>query len=175
MKIRLNEQQFKKLVAESVKKVLNETTLDYDMDNFSGNWSRGNRYDILVDGEVYYHDVSEEEVDRLYDDLSRKPYLGKVQIVDLNDDDTDSNDDNKEEYVDGKRKVYWNSDISREYTVGAMIRSDMNPLTQKFEANNIEEAIKKARDYFSRFSGMNDKAKDVDIFYVKHNGYDEYN
>jgi hypothetical protein len=53
---------------------MNETTLDYDMDNFSGRWSRGSRYDILVDGDVYYSDVPEESVDRLYADLERRGY-----------------------------------------------------------------------------------------------------
>ena len=53
---------------------VNETTLDYDMDNFSGRWGRGPRYDILVDGEVYYSDVPDESVDRLCADLERRGY-----------------------------------------------------------------------------------------------------
>lgn len=61
---------------------LNETTLDYDMDNFSGRWSRGPRYDILVDGEVYYSDVPDESVDRLYADLERRGYEN-IQVQEL--------------------------------------------------------------------------------------------
>jgi hypothetical protein len=61
---------------------MNETTLDYDMDNFSGRWSRGPRYDILVDGDVYYSDVPEESVDRLYADLERRGYEN-IQVQEL--------------------------------------------------------------------------------------------
>ena len=70
----LYENKLKKIVAESVRKALKETTLDYDMDNFSGRWSRGTRYDILVDDEPYYSDVPEESVDRLISDLERQGY-----------------------------------------------------------------------------------------------------
>lgn len=72
--VKLSESQLTKLVAESVKKVLKETELDYDMDNFSGRWNRGPRFDILVDGEVYYHDVPDESVDKLYSQLQRQGY-----------------------------------------------------------------------------------------------------
>ena len=61
---------------------MHETTLDYDMDNFSGRWSRGPRYDILVDGEVYYSDVPDESVDRLYADLERRGYEN-IQVQEL--------------------------------------------------------------------------------------------
>lgn len=43
--------------------------LDYDMDNFSGRWSRGTRYDIELNGSVYYSDVPEESVWRLEREL----------------------------------------------------------------------------------------------------------
>lgn len=36
--IRLNERELKHLIRESVKRVLSETRLDYDIDNFSGKW-----------------------------------------------------------------------------------------------------------------------------------------
>jgi hypothetical protein len=49
--------------------------LDYDIDNFSGQHSRGTRYDILSDGCVIYHDVAEESVDQLCEEMERKPYL----------------------------------------------------------------------------------------------------
>ena len=43
--------------------------LDCDMDNFSGRWSRGTRYDIELNGSVYYHDIPEESVWRLAREL----------------------------------------------------------------------------------------------------------
>lgn len=43
--------------------------LDYDIDNFSGRWSRGTRYDIELNGRVYYRDVPEETVWRLEREL----------------------------------------------------------------------------------------------------------
>lgn len=45
------------------------TRLDYDMDNFSGRWSRGTRYDIELNGSVCYRDVPEESVWRLASEL----------------------------------------------------------------------------------------------------------
>ena len=49
--------------------------LDYDEDNFSGIQVRGTRYDILSDGDVVYHDISEEAVDKLCEEMERKPWL----------------------------------------------------------------------------------------------------
>lgn len=49
--------------------------LDYDLDNFSGHNSRGERYDIYADGELVYSDVSEHEVDALTNEMARKPWL----------------------------------------------------------------------------------------------------
>lgn len=68
-----------------VKNVINETTLDYDMDNFSGRWNRGQRCQILVDGYPYYQDVPEESVDRLIEDLmERLGYTSdEIEVVDL--------------------------------------------------------------------------------------------
>ena len=68
-----------------VKNVIKETTLDYDMDNFSGRWNRGQRCQILVDGYPYYQDVPEESVDRLIEDLmERLGYSGdEIEVVDL--------------------------------------------------------------------------------------------
>ena len=61
------------------------TRLDYDIDNFSGTNGRGTRYDIVSDGEVIYHDVAEEEVDRLCEEMERKPYLYcDIKVVELN-------------------------------------------------------------------------------------------
>lgn len=72
--VRFTESQFNNFITEAVRRVIKETTLDYDMDNFSGRWRRGPRYDILVDGEVYYSDVPDESVDRLCADLERQGY-----------------------------------------------------------------------------------------------------
>ena len=49
--------------------------LDYDEDNFSGTQGRGTRYDIIADGEVVYHDIPEESVDRLCEEMECKPWL----------------------------------------------------------------------------------------------------
>lgn len=79
--IKINEQQLRQIVTESVKRVLKETELDYDIDNFSGRWNRGQRYNIIVDGEVYYSDVPEESVDELVVQLERKPWVGNIEVV----------------------------------------------------------------------------------------------
>lgn len=60
------------------------TRLDYDIDNFSGQQGRGTRYDILADGDVIYHDIPEESVDRLAMELEHKPYLyGNIEVREL--------------------------------------------------------------------------------------------
>lgn len=159
--IRLNEAQLRKAVSESVKRILKETELDYDMDNFSGKWNRGNRYDILVDGEVYYHDIPEESVDKLYNDLSRR--YENVEVVDLNDEPSAD---------DSKPIRQWNDVYEKEYEMIAMIKSDMNPIQIKVTANSIQEAIGKATEKFARYSRYG--AKDVDIYYVNCHEYDGF-
>ena len=58
--------------------------LDYDEDNFSGIQVRGTRYDILSDGDVVYHDISEEAVDKLCEEMERKPWLyGEIEVRDI--------------------------------------------------------------------------------------------
>lgn len=61
--------------------------LDYDMDNFSGRWSRGTRYDIELNGNVYYSDVAEDVVDKLARELEEEyePIYGEgcVQVFRL--------------------------------------------------------------------------------------------
>lgn len=61
--------------------------LDYDMDNFSGRWSRGTRYDIELNGSVYYSDVPEESVWRLERELKEEyePIYGEgcVKVFEL--------------------------------------------------------------------------------------------
>ena len=58
--------------------------LDYDEDNFSGIQVRGTRYDILSDGDVVYHDISEEAVDKLCEEMERKPWLyGEIEVIDI--------------------------------------------------------------------------------------------
>ena len=70
--VKINENTLRKMVAESVKKVLKETELDYDMDNFSGRWSRGPRYNIYIGDILMYRDVPEETADRVWDEVCRK-------------------------------------------------------------------------------------------------------
>lgn len=48
--------------------------LDYDIDNFSGNNGRGTRYDI-----------AEEAVNRLCEEMERKPWLySNIEVKELN-------------------------------------------------------------------------------------------
>ena len=70
--VKINENTLRQIVAESVKKVLKETELDYDMDNFSGRWSRGPRYNIYIGDTLMYRDVPEETADRVWDEVCRK-------------------------------------------------------------------------------------------------------
>lgn len=70
--VKINENTLRKMVAESVKKVLKGTELDYDMDNFSGRWSRGPRYNIYIGDTLMYRDVPEETADRVWDEVCRK-------------------------------------------------------------------------------------------------------
>lgn len=70
--VKISENTLKKIVAESVKKVLKETELDYDMDNFSGRWNRGPRYNIYIGDTLMYSDVPEETADRVWDEVCRK-------------------------------------------------------------------------------------------------------
>lgn len=69
---KLSRNDLRKIVTECVKKIIQETTLDYDMDNFSGKWNRGTRYDIYIGDSLMYSDVPEETVDRLWDEIERK-------------------------------------------------------------------------------------------------------
>ena len=54
--IRLRESELRRMVAESVKRGLNETPLTYDIDNFSGKWTKNPSYDDYVDPEGYLDD-----------------------------------------------------------------------------------------------------------------------
>lgn len=71
-KIKMNESQLRKMVSKIIKEALEETELDYDMDNFSGRWNRGPRYDIYIGDNVMYRNVSDEEADRLWDEVCKK-------------------------------------------------------------------------------------------------------
>ena len=60
------------------------TRLNYDTDNSSGRYGRGTRYDIKADGVVVYHDVSEESVDGLCEEMARKSWLySNIECVEL--------------------------------------------------------------------------------------------
>ena len=70
--VKINENTLRQIVAESVRRVLKETELDYDIDNFSGRWNRGPRYNIYIGDTVMYRDIPEETVDRVWDEVRRK-------------------------------------------------------------------------------------------------------
>lgn len=61
--------------------------LDYDMDNFSGRWSRGTRYDIELNGNPYYTDIPESTVWKLARELEEEwnPIYGEgcVKVIEL--------------------------------------------------------------------------------------------
>lgn len=58
--------------------------LDYDEDNFSVQQGRGTRYDILSDGDVVYHDIDEEAVDNLCNEMEHKPWLyGEIEVREI--------------------------------------------------------------------------------------------
>lgn len=58
--------------------------LNYDEDNFSGRQGHGTRYDILSDGDVVYHDIAEEAVDKLCEEMERKPWLyGEIEVREI--------------------------------------------------------------------------------------------
>lgn len=58
--------------------------LDYDEDNYSGRYNRGTRYDIIADGCVIYHDIAEESVDYLCEEMERKPWLyNNIEVVEI--------------------------------------------------------------------------------------------
>lgn len=54
--IRLRESELRRMISECVKRVLNETPLDYDVDNFSGRWTKNVSMDDYVDDEGYLDD-----------------------------------------------------------------------------------------------------------------------
>lgn len=91
MRTRLIENEIRNMVKAITRGVINETRLDYDEDNFSGNYSRGPRYDIYFGSDCIYHDVPEEAVDRLADEVERT--YGDVTLI-CNDRD--------EEYIDAE-------------------------------------------------------------------------
>ena len=54
--IKLRESELKRMISESVKRVMNETPLNYDEDNFSGRWTKNPSMDDYVDDEGYLDD-----------------------------------------------------------------------------------------------------------------------
>ena len=56
-------------------------SLDYDIDNFSGVWSRSPRYDIYIGDCIHYHDVPEEAVARLCEIAMRKAEIWGEKVV----------------------------------------------------------------------------------------------
>ena len=58
--------------------------LDYDIDNFSCRQGRGTRYDILSYGDVVYHDIAEEDVDKLCNEMEHKQWLyGEIEVREI--------------------------------------------------------------------------------------------
>ena len=58
--------------------------LDYNEDNFSGQQGRGKRYDILSDGDVVYHDIADEAVDKLCEEMEHKTWLyGEIEVREI--------------------------------------------------------------------------------------------
>ena len=55
--------------------------LDYDIDNFSGKWSRSPRYDIYIGDCIHYHDVPEEAVAKLCEISISRAELGGEAVV----------------------------------------------------------------------------------------------
>ena len=58
--IKLSEAELKQVVKEAAIQVLKETPLDYDIDNFSGRWTKPNNWNVpntdLTSGEEYFND-----------------------------------------------------------------------------------------------------------------------
>lgn len=116
--IKINEQELKSIIGESVKKIISESGIDFS----SPTWSK-DFFNSLTDVNSYE-----------------------------------------------KEPLHWYDETENVYTISAMIKSDMNPISKKFKATNINDAIEQALDYFVKFTSNGEK--DVDIFYVKHDGYD---
>lgn len=58
--------------------------LNYDEDNFSNRQVRSTRYDILSDGDVVHHDIAEEAVDKLCNEMEHKPWLyGEIEVIEI--------------------------------------------------------------------------------------------
>ena len=58
--MRLTEAELKQVVKEAAMKILSETPLNYDIDNFSGRWTKPNNWNVpntdLTSGEEYFDD-----------------------------------------------------------------------------------------------------------------------
>ena len=58
--------------------------LDYDEDNFSGRQGRCTRYDVLSDGDIVYHNIAEEAVNKLCNEMEHKPWLyGEIEVIEI--------------------------------------------------------------------------------------------
>ena len=65
---------------------------------------------------------------------------------------------------------HWYDETEETYDMIAMIKSDMNPIQHSFKATSLQDALRQAMEYFTGFTRNGEK--DVDIFYIKHHGYD---
>lgn len=66
--------------------------------------------------------------------------------------------------------THWYDEVEETYDMVAMIKSDFNPIQYTVNAKSIQEAIAKGMEHFVKFTGNGEK--DVDIYYIKHHGYD---
>lgn len=54
------------------------------LNNFSCQQGHGTRYDILSDGDVVYHDIAEDVIDKLCDEMEHKPWLyGEIEVREI--------------------------------------------------------------------------------------------
>ncbi len=92
--VRLTESKLRNIISETVKKVLKETSLYYDEDNFSGRWSKNDNFYEETTEDVYAFDI---------DYRNREVWLyGKIS-----QDDLSTCQDNAARYGNGNCEVDW--------------------------------------------------------------------
>ena len=77
----ITESVLREIIAESIRKVLRETELDYDEDNFSGRYNYPEHYNIYIGDDIEYHNVPEDEVDELYRRAERKAEMWGEKVT----------------------------------------------------------------------------------------------
>ena len=97
-----------------------------------------------------------------YGDMDDMTWNYGESIGDYHEDEPQQNEERK--------IIHWYDEVEQTYDVVAMIKSEFNPLHRSFKATSIQDAIKQATECFSQYSRYGEK--DVDIYYIKHHGYD---